>query len=245
MTKILWAANVLRDAGVEVYEMPGWKDSETRPGFDVNGIVCHHTATGPNWQDGHVALLLRRGRSDLSGPLSQFGLERDGTWVCIAAGRCNHNGYGVWGNDSIGIEAYNNGKGEVWPDAQMESYGVGVAALCEKTGLSIAEVRGHKETDPTRKIDPTFNMDNFRVQVNKIMVPIPIPIPSPTAKGDDVFLVTQKKTGNMWLMEEGRRALVPSGEETLAKNSDIPYLGEVSDPFFGRLGADRKVYQEG
>ena len=115
MSNAIWLAGVLRAAGCKVYEMPGWKERGTRELDVIYGVVQHHTATGTNWDDDHVAFLLRDGRRDLAGPLSQLGLERDGTFVCVAAGRANHNGYGEWGNSSIGIEAYNDGVGEVWP----------------------------------------------------------------------------------------------------------------------------------
>src|SRR5690606_11664261 len=120
-------------------------------GLTPQGVVCHHTATSSAWQDGHVAALLRDGRRDLAGPLSQLGLERDGTFVVIAAGRANHNGYGTWGNDSIGIEAYNSGLGEPWPAVQLDAYQRGVAAILAHLGLDVSCCKAHRETDPKRK----------------------------------------------------------------------------------------------
>jgi hypothetical protein len=158
-------AAALRAAGLDVYELPGWETRETHAGFDPQGVVCHHTASGPNWQDGHVAALLRDGRSDLAGPLAQIGLERDGTVVLIAAGRCNHNGYGLWGNDSYGIEAYNDGLGEPWSKEQLKAYRALVRVLCEHHGWGPERVKAHRETDPGRKIDPTgIDMDQFRTE---------------------------------------------------------------------------------
>lgn len=119
------------------------------------GVVWHHTATGPRWADGHVAALLRDGRRDLAGPLAQVGIERDGTWVIVALGRANHNGYGTWGNDSIGLEFYNSGVGEPWPPEQVESGVVGTAAILRHLKKRPATaIKGHRETDPRRKIDP-------------------------------------------------------------------------------------------
>lgn len=166
-----WLPGVLRGAGLEVYEDPGWLQRETRPGFDPQGLVWHHTATSKSWQDGHVLALLRAGRRDLSGPLSQAGLERDGTWVLVAGGRANHNGYGLWGNDSIGVEAYNDGIGEPWPEAQLQSYEIGSAAICDHLGWDPMEkVKGHRETDPGRKIDPTgIDMDGARALVARLI----------------------------------------------------------------------------
>lgn len=152
---LTWLPGVLRDAGLKVDELDGWETRTTRKsGLVVLGVVGHHTATSTRWLDGHVAALLRDGRRDLSGPLAQLGLERDGTFVVIAAGRCNHNGFGTWGNDSVGIEAYNDGVGEPWPAVQVDAYVRGVAAILAHLGLSADHFLGHRETDPKRKIDP-------------------------------------------------------------------------------------------
>jgi len=160
-----WLADVLREAGCKVIELPGWTEIG-RPLLTVNGIVWHHTATGPNWTDARVAILLREGRSDLAGPLSQCGLQRDGTWVLVSANRANHNGYGEWGNASIGVEAYNDGVGEKWPQEQYDSYVRGTAAILARLGLDASHVKGHKETDPNRKIDPAgIDMNQARADI--------------------------------------------------------------------------------
>lgn len=168
---LTWLPGVLHSAGVDVYVMPGAERRTTRTsGLAVRGVVWHHTATGPNWQDGHVAALLRDGRIDLAGPLAQVGIERDGTWVIVALGRANHNGYGHWGNDSLGLEFYNSGVGEPWPDVQVESGVRGTAAVLAHLGKPISVVMGHRETDPRRKIDPAgLNMTTIRQRVDAAM----------------------------------------------------------------------------
>lgn len=152
-----WLPDVLRAAGLDVYVMPGALTRSTwTSGFRMDAIVWHHTATGPRWLDGHVAALLSKGRIDLKGPLSQVGVERDGTWVIVACGRANHNGAKTakYGNDTLGLEFYNAGDGiDPWPDAQMESGITGIAAIRNYVGRDIP-LFGHKETDATRKIDP-------------------------------------------------------------------------------------------
>lgn len=162
-----WLPTVLRQAGVDVYVMPGAERRTTRSsGLSPLGVVWHHTATGTNWADGHVAALLRDGRRDLAGPLAQVGIERDGTWVIVALGRANHNGYGRWGNDSIGLEFYNSGVGEAWPNAQVESGVRGTAAILAHLAKPITVVQGHRETDPRRKIDPAgLSMTEIRQRV--------------------------------------------------------------------------------
>lgn len=175
MAFLTWLPDVLRDAGVDVYVMPGADTRSTwRSGLTTRGVVWHHTATGTNWQDGHVAALLRDGRKDLRGPLSQVGVERDGTWVIVALGRANHNGYGTWGNDSIGVEFYNRGDGtDPWPGVQLHSGIEGTTAIMKYLHMDpIDHVRAHHETDPTRKIDPPKNqisMDAVRRRVRMRM----------------------------------------------------------------------------
>jgi hypothetical protein len=68
---------------------------------------------------------------------------------------------------------------------------------------------------------------------------VPAPIASPPEV--DVFAVTQKSTGNVWLLEDGRRTLVPSGDRTAVKAA-VPHF-PVSDGFFDDLIRDRVRYQ--
>lgn len=152
-TRASWLPEVLADAGCTMVSVPGW---ETR-GRDMAGvyaIIWHHTATGPKASDQNVANLLRDGRSDLPGPLSQLGLDRHGRYWVVAAGKGNHNGSGKYGNNSIGIEAMNDGVGEPWPTAQLDAYVRGTAAILDHLNLSTDRVLAHRESDPTRKSDP-------------------------------------------------------------------------------------------
>lgn len=173
---------ILRSAGLDVVEVPGWR-GRGRPastgGFDPVGVLCHHTATSQSSSDEAVVRLLVQGRSDLPGPLCHLGLGRDGTVYVIADGRANHAGTAkksgtVAAGDGnqlyIGIEAFNDGRGEPWPAAQYDAYVRLAAALCVKvTGNSAQTVRAHKETSATGKIDPTFAMDPFRDRVADLM----------------------------------------------------------------------------
>lgn len=169
---------ILREAGLKVVEIDGWQ-RRGRPsstgGFAPVGVLCHHTATGPSVSVSAVLNLLVRGRSDLPGPLCHLGLGRDGTVYVIAAGRANHAGQAkasgtVAAGDGnslyIGIEAFNDGRGEPWPKEQYDAYVTLCAVLSAKvTGNSAQTVRAHKETSVTGKIDPTFAMDPFRERV--------------------------------------------------------------------------------
>jgi hypothetical protein len=173
--RLTWLADVLRAEGLKVDESQGWKGR----GKDldrVEGVVLHHTATGPDVPDGRVDTLLIVGRPDLNGPLCQLGLRRDGSFYVVADGKGNHNGFGRWGNQSIGIEAYNDGVGEPWPREQLDAYQRGTAAILRHLGLDVSRAQGHREQDPKRKIDPAgIDLPAFRASVEKHMTAGPTP----------------------------------------------------------------------
>jgi len=188
---LTWLKDVLLDAGLKVAPDTGWETCGNK-GHDlgpIKGVICHHTGTnaGGNMPT-HKTLI--NGRSDLSGPLAQLGLGRDGTFYLIAAGRCNHAGTGEWqgiktGNTNfIGIEAENRGTADdAWPEVQMEAYRHGVAAILTFLGLPAIMCCGHKEyaKPEGRKNDPLFDMDEFRKVVEAIIkkeAPKPKPIPA-------------------------------------------------------------------
>lgn len=238
MGRATWLAAVLRKAGCKVVEMDGWQTRETRSGFEPQGIVWHHTATGPNVTNEAVRRLLRDGRSDLPGPLCHLGLERDGTFVVVAAGRANHAGYGKpWGNDSIGIEAYNNGVGEPWPKVQLDAYEIGTAAVLTALGLGAPQVKAHREVDPDRKIDPTgIDMNQARARIADLLAP-GLPVAPMEA---DVFTANSPGTNTMYLFEQDRFTKVPDADhDNVAK---IPAFGKVTDGFWKRLIKGRTEY---
>ncbi|CAA9328454.1 MAG: GH19 [uncultured Gemmatimonadetes bacterium] len=196
--RLIWLPKVLLDAGLKVSLVKGWEDRAV-PGKEmgkVTGVICHHTGTEA---DGNMPTLetLKRGRSDLSGPLAQLGLGRDGTFYVVAAGFCHHAGEGAWkgiraGNRAfIGIEAENRGTRAdfPWPKAQMDAYMRGVAAILEHIGAGPEFCVGHLEwaLPAGRKTDPIFDMDAFRAGVAKAMkgeltLPL-IPAREPGSKG--------------------------------------------------------------
>ncbi len=195
---LTWLPQVLSDAGLRVAEQPGWKDRGRGDVGEIVGGMCHHT-TGR--KDGNMPSLgtLINGRSDLSGPLAQLGLGRDGTYYVIAAGRCNHAGPGNWqghsaGNTNfIGIEAENTGfttgpNADPWPAVQMDAYWRGAAAILKKIRANAIMCCGHKEyaLPHGRKDDPDFDMAQFRQQVSAIMAgtaPDPSVIPAEDGEG--------------------------------------------------------------
>lgn len=213
MAFLTWLPAAAKVAGIDLYVMPGALTRSTwRSGFTTRGVVWHHTATGKNWQDGHVAFLLRDGRPDLKGPLAQFGIERDGTAVMVAAGRCNHNGYGRWGNDSVGLEFYNDGKGELLTPAQTETGLKLTTLICKYEGLTSTKVEAHREQDPSRKIDLlpfVLSMSAIRASVGRRLAGTVPPSPN-FAKESSVTLV--------YLLEQERYIVVtPWGQKNITK----------------------------
>jgi N-acetyl-anhydromuramyl-L-alanine amidase AmpD len=175
MPRQLWIPQVLRDAGLTVFEEEGWETRGTTA-FDPIGVMWHHTASPATWTSRQLTNLLVRGHSTLRGPLCQLQLNRDGVYVVIAAGRANHAGNGSWptirlGNtQTIGIEAANDGVGEPWPREQVDAYIIGTAALLKHMGQPAENVVGHKEWAPRRKIDPRgLDMDEMRSKVQAVI----------------------------------------------------------------------------
>lgn len=175
---LTWLPSVLKLAGLKVVEIPGWKERGHGDVGKVKFVLCHHTAEKIDADVKPSLPILIEGRPGLSGPLSQLGLGQDGTYYIISAGLAYHAGAGQWmgitsGNaNSIGIEAENNGLGEPWPEVQMEAYARGCAAILKHIKQGPVMCVGHKEWAPTRKIDPSFDMDHFRCRVTRIMKPL-------------------------------------------------------------------------
>ena len=143
---------------------------------DLNGvkfIVLHHTAGGGDAGDIRI---VRDGRSDLPGPLSQLVLKRNGQPHLIAVGVCWH-AYGTiayrgvparsgnyW---SIGIEGVSNGYND-WTPEQRREYPRVVAALLKDIGLPSDAFIFHRDYQPGEKIDPAgFTRDWFQAEVNR------------------------------------------------------------------------------
>jgi N-acetyl-anhydromuramyl-L-alanine amidase AmpD len=175
---LTWLPDVLRAAGLKVALVDGWEDRGRSEMGSIKGVMCHHTV-GPGTGNMPSLQTLINGRPDLSGPLAQLGLGRDGTFYVIAAGRANHAGAGDWqgitsGNTNfIGIEGENTGTNNdfPWPEVQMDAYRRGVAAILKHVGRDAIMCCGHKEyaLPLGRKPDPLFDMNAFRSEVDAIM----------------------------------------------------------------------------
>lgn len=196
--RALWLADVLRDAGLKVVEMPGWQSHGRGELTAIKGVLLHHTGAGSS---AALRNLISAGRRDLPGPLSQLFLDDDGTYYVIASGRSNHAGRGRWqdvtnGNSVlIGIEAKNAGDGkDDWPDAQMYAYIVGVAAIAKRAGFDPVMAAGHKEyaLPRGRKVDPTFDMVQFREALEELGDVVTGVQPTMPTKTDPVRAMLQK-----------------------------------------------------
>lgn len=224
---LTWLSQVLRDAGLNVTEQSGW---QTRGHGDVGiikAVLCHHTAGG--LKDNAPSLgIVTNGRPDLAGPLAQLVLGRDGTFFIVAAGKCWHAGDGTWqgvtdGNaHMIGIEAENTGlpNDSPWPAVQIDAYAKGVAALLKHIGAPPIMCAGHKEycRPHGRKMDPSFDMDEFRKTVATFMeAPGPVDKTYTVAKGDTLTAIAKKF---------GTTVSVLAGLNSLTKPNSIS-IGQV------------------
>lgn len=177
MYSLTWLPKVLIDAGLHVVEVTGWQTRGHGDMSTIKGVLCHHTACSDLTHDHPSLGVVTKGRPDLTGPLAQLLLTRDGTYYIIAAGKAYHAGRGLWqgvsnGNSHfIGIEAENNGTTEIWKPEEMVAYHKGVAAILSHIKALPIMAAGHKEyaLPKGRKIDPHFDMVEFRKEVGKIM----------------------------------------------------------------------------
>ena len=183
MPRLLWLADAARSMGLTVVEVDGWK-TRGRDEMNPRGVIAHHTATSASRPGDYPTLnTIINGRSDLPGPLSQYGLGRSGTVYVIASGKANHAGDGQWdtrplgGSDFldhstevIGIEAEHTGKsGTPWPTVQLDAYHRLCAGVLAHLGKPVANLCAHREwaqppeSTPNRKPDPIdLDMDEFR-----------------------------------------------------------------------------------
>lgn len=144
-------------------------------------VLLHHTGskrTAKNAKIDYPSLaVVRDGRSDLEGPLSQVGIGKSGKIYVIAAGKANHAGAGEWlginvGNyKSVGIEAESPGDG-TWSPEQLRVYPIVCAAIADLLSTPATHVAAHRETarPKGRKPDPAgIDMDKMRRDVAALL----------------------------------------------------------------------------
>ncbi|RYD79797.1 MAG: N-acetylmuramoyl-L-alanine amidase [Sphingobacteriales bacterium] len=121
-----------------------------------NFVVIHHTA-----QDS-LNQTIKTFHSTKAGTSAHYVISRDGKVVHMVNDylRANHAGVSKWGKDtdlnssSIGIELDNNGIGDVWQDAQINSLLKLLATLKKTYNIPTANFIGHADIAPGRKNDP-------------------------------------------------------------------------------------------
>lgn len=186
----------LKKWGIPYREVTGW-ETRNRAGHGawgpVHGFMVHHT--GDDAPDSADRSVLVNGRSDLPGPLVQFGLDHEGVIELIGNGRCNHAGGGdpavlnavihesyasyppapryhegspgeADGNAYFyGVETYYSG-GHAMNQAQHATLVRLAAAICDAHGWTSKSVIGHKEWSDW-KVDPGFlDMHGLRTTVD-------------------------------------------------------------------------------
>lgn len=173
-------ADVLRDAGLDVEEIDGWK-TRGRPastgGFSPVGNLWHHTGGAPDTR-AYADWMAREGRADLPAPLCHVAVTRGGRMIVSAAGRANHAGKAraagpVPAGDGnalyAGWECMNTGS-EGWTKDQYRAMVVAAAATSLHYGWSAQANRAHRETSTTGKWDPgQLDMDRFRADIAREM----------------------------------------------------------------------------
>ncbi|MGV0870013.1 glycoside hydrolase domain-containing protein [Corynebacterium kalidii] len=163
-----WLADALRAFGVKTVEEDGWRTRGNGDFLTIWGAMAHHTGADntPTW-------LIRDGRADLKGMLSQIHLLRDGTahitgqGVAWHAGKGSHKGLPTNNANyhTIGIEANSSGTSP-WPAVQLDAYYRACAAICWVLDAPASHVIGHKEYSSDGKWDPGgIDMDAFRRRV--------------------------------------------------------------------------------
>jgi len=241
-----WLADAARMTGYPVIEVSGWERRGSSGGRALNaveGVVLHHTAgakTG-NYPSYNVVL---KGRTGLSGPLSQLGLARDGSIYVFGAGRANHAGESFWAGFSnlngyfIGIEAESVGYGQDWTQAQKDAYPRLVAAILHYIRRNGGRAGGHREVGlpKGRKTDPAgFNMNEVRSLVDSYLAN-----PSAIRRGGAVQVEPDR------IFKPGERVLRNTVPQLSGPDVEVvqKWAGAKADGFYGpntaKLVADKQ-----
>lgn len=203
MPRQTWIADAARSVGLAVIEVDGWRE-RGKESFNPGGVVFHHTAGASTGEMPSLRVLIH-GRSDVPGPLCNWGLSRSGVVYVVAAGRSNNAGKGSWrgmvGNSSVlGIEAENDGR-QPWPARQLDAYYELCAAAERHLRRGVEFQCGHKEWAPGRKVDPhSLDMEIFRAAIRFELDGV---------KEEDMYVL--HPDGGVWHIVGERRVRIDSG----------------------------------
>jgi len=186
MASILWLADVLRSAGVQVVEEGDWHNRGVSGSFNPIGVLWHHTAATSSASNPAPALnICINGRSDLQGPLCHALVDYYGVFHLVSANRANHAGWcggsgpipvGDGNTMLIGWEIDYNGVSQQMTPAQYSASLKATAAVLRQLGRDASYARGHRETSVTGKIDPSFI--DLNVMRNDVATLLSSPPPS-------------------------------------------------------------------
>lgn len=173
----------------------GWETrsrNHVGPFDDVNGFMVHHT--GDDLPDSVDLRVIVNGRSDLPGPLAQFGCDDAGLIYLVGCGRANHAGGGdpnvlravvnenyggappaphehtgspgsVDGNSRFyGVETFYSGSFAPSPRV-YKSLVLLAAAICDFHDWSAKSVIGHREWSDWKSDPGHVSMTKFRDDV--------------------------------------------------------------------------------
>lgn len=196
---IPWLVDAARMAvagtGRQVIVAPGWQTRGHGGMRVVELVVGHHTGTPDTAAGDYPSLrIVRDGRADLAGPLSNYGLGRSGDIYVIAAGLCYHAGASAYAgytdlnDEAIGIEAESAGGGR-WTDAQLLVYPRLVGACLHYMRRGVDRYASHRTVarPAGRKPDPTGISDQWmRERAQLFLTPA-----SPQTEEDPMFHIEQ------------------------------------------------------
>lgn len=189
----------------QVIEVAGWQ-TRGHGGFRVlEGVVGHHTGTAESARGDYPTLrVVRDGRSDLVGPLCNYGLGRSGAIYVVAAGvawhagASAHQGFVDLNDEFLGIEAESAGGGR-WTSDQLVVYPRLVRSILDYIRRPMTRYASHRTiaTPRGRKDDPRGIEDSWMQQqagAVRLGAPAGSPI-SVTKKGIDVTPANHRVSG--------------------------------------------------
>jgi LysM repeat protein len=246
------AAALMRKWGFDVHVHPTAETNGRPRAFDPLGVIRHHTGASQRATEQGTLRFVLKGNADLPGPLCQFFIARDGTVHVVTLGAANHAGLGgPWRDvpkDSgnrylVGVEVDNDGKTEVYPDAQLAASRHLDAALLITMGKDSSWLIGHKEWAPRRKVDPKYDMNRERQLVAQIIKEKTAPPPAPTSPvepvsknyvvkaGDTLYSIAKRfvtTVADLMRINKLNDALIKPGQELAT--SDAPVEAPVPPP---------------
>lgn len=146
----------------QVIEVAGWPTRGHGPFRALEGVVGHHTGTADSAPGDYPSLrIVRDGRSDLAGPLCNYGLGRSGAIYVVAAGVAWHAGASAYegmvdlNDEFLGIEAESAGGGG-WTSDQLVVYPRLVRSILDYIRRPMTRYASHRTvaTPAGRKTDP-------------------------------------------------------------------------------------------